>query len=153
MLRFWLIVAGMWVGWRGIDDVILADPPQRLRIDSSAVERWVFVDVGDRSAAEPWLNERLQREIRLLRRAIRLTDDQRAKLELAGRGDITRFFEDVASLTLQSRHLTSEEELQRLFKGSSNMRILLATSVHGRSSLFEKTMSSILDADQRSRLP
>ena len=59
------------------------------------IDRWIFGLDGDVDSARLLSESRLKSTDRLHRSTPPLTPDQRKKLELAGRGDIKRFFDQV----------------------------------------------------------
>jgi hypothetical protein len=91
----------------------------------------------------------LRLEIAFVHRASPLTDSQRSKLELAGVGDIERFFvrfEQVAS-HIQTGRVSPEDFLT----ARDQLRPLAAryeTGLHGRGSLFQKTIRTTLVPEQ-----
>jgi hypothetical protein len=58
-------------------------------------DRWLFDNELSEQARQEYLKAILDSRISAAARAHKLTDPQRAKLRLAGRGDIKRFFDDV----------------------------------------------------------
>jgi hypothetical protein len=94
---------------------------------------------------------RLREELDFVQRACELTDSQRLKLELAGRGDIHRFFEkfDQYTATLPSGTVSVDETkaLRRLlFPCAYGIRY--DAGLHGRSSMLRKSLRSTLDERQ-----
>ena len=68
----------------------------RLRFSDRQIDRWLFGLDGDVDSARLLSESRLKSRIDYIDRLCSLTPDQRKKLELAGRGDIKRFFDQVA---------------------------------------------------------
>jgi hypothetical protein len=66
-----------------------------LVLDRDNFDRWLFAHEQSERARQEHLNELLDAKIDLTAKAHTLTPSQRAKLRLAGRGDIKRFFDHV----------------------------------------------------------
>lgn len=79
-----------------------------------------------------------------------LSDAQRAKLELAGQGDIHRFFDDleVCLRTAPTGQITMER-WNEVWQELQPLQTRYAAGLHGPDSLFCKTIPSTLDDEQR----
>lgn len=79
-----------------------------------------------------------------------LTESQRAKLELAGRGDIHRFFDDFEGYlrTAPTGQITMQQ-WNDVWQGLQPLRTRYSAGLHGPGSLFRKTIPAALDAQQR----
>ena len=66
-------------------------------VQSENFDRWLFDDVRSESEHRRHLDEILQGKVEIACRKHKLTGSQRAKLRLAGTGDIKRFFDRVRS--------------------------------------------------------
>ncbi len=105
-------------------------------------------DVAARQHAE----QSLQVRIDFIGEAIQLTDAQRSKLELAGQGDIHRFFTDYQRV---KRSMTfggiPRDKWQQVWQKTQPLSARYTDGLHGPRSLLAKTVLSTLDADQRTR--
>jgi hypothetical protein len=130
-----------------------ARPPAGIQLNTAMVEpenfdRWLF---GEESAARPerHLDEILLTRVRDAAREYDLNERQRRKLQLAGRGDIKRFFDRV-----EDRRRGFETERQRFQTGLAALKRLNDLSEiyqkgpFGDGSLFAKTLRKIQD-DQK----
>lgn len=128
-----------------------AQPVMRFNLNTVVVEpenfdRWLFAD--ERSESEHWrhLDEILQAKVELACREHKLTDPQRAKLRLAGTGDIKRFFDQV-----EERRIAFEVERQSFrtgrlaLVGLAPLSQIYQEGAFGDGSLFSKTLSRIAD--------
>jgi hypothetical protein len=95
------------------------------------IGRWVFWN-GNASAARQELESQLAAQISDIDRACSLTDTERKKLQLAGRGDIKRFFD-------------------RIQQESNSPRISLGASLFHEDSLLVKSLRNTLTSDQFAR--
>jgi hypothetical protein len=131
------------------DDQPPARPVMPIRIESMALDRdnfdrWLFsLELSERARQEH-LKEILDAKIGLAASAHALTDRQRAKLRLAGRGDIKRFFDEV-----QKRRDLFEIDRKDFRTGLAALRRLDELSPiyregpFGAGSLFAKTLHKI----------
>ena len=125
--------------------------PIRLNLNSMVVERenfdhWLFSD--DRSDSQHWerLEKQLESQVDSARTEHTLTDRQCAKLRLAGKGDIKRFFDRVESSRLdfevqRQSFRTGHAALLRLESLSQNYR----EGPFGDGSLFAKNLRRMND--------
>jgi hypothetical protein len=128
-------------------------PPQpirRINLNSAVVQRdnfdlWLFDDATE-SARGRHLEQLLQARVDAAMRGRKLTRAQRAKLQLAGRGDIKRFFDQV-----EDRRREFETERRVYKNGLAALRRLepyrqvFQDGPFGDGSLFAKTLQRIDD--------
>jgi hypothetical protein len=141
------------------DDEPPAPPIRRININAAVVDRenfdrWLFAD--ERTQKERWrhLEEILDAKILLadLEPKLTLTVEQRAKLRVAGRGDIKRFFDQV-----EDRRREFEMDRQNFKNGLAALRRLDSLSrvyqagPFGDGSLFAKTLHRISDDQKAGR--
>jgi hypothetical protein len=126
-------------------------PVRRINLNSAVVRRenfdlWLFEGAGDEAARGRHLERLLQARVDAATREHRLTRAQRAKLRLAGRGDIKRFFDQVED---RRREFETARRVYR--NGLAALRSLepLTQVFHdgpfGDGSLFAKTLQRIND--------
>jgi hypothetical protein len=129
-------------------------PVMRFNLNTAVVERenfdrWLFADGRSESAHWRDLEDILQTKVDVVGQEHKLTDPQRAKLRLAGRGDIKRFFDQVESRRIDfevDRHSfrTGHAALLRL----EPLSHIYQEGAFGDGSLFAKTLRKI-DDDQK----
>lgn len=79
-----------------------------------------------------------------------LTAEQRAKLELAGRGDIERFFSDFESyLQTATVGQITMQQWNEVWQELQPLQVRYNAGLHGPRSLFRKTIPSTLSKEQR----
>src|SRR4051812_343244 len=116
------------------------EPPlQRVyTITDEQFDRVLFGARRDRDTARSLLESRLKSRIESLNRLYGITKDERKKLELAGRGDIKRFFDRVEETRKQLQLATTDR-----IQFSRAVEELHALSRHYESGIFhEESMSS-----------
>ncbi len=110
----------------------------------------VFGNQRSYAAARKYTDEALQIQIDFVASAVQLSDQQREKLELAGQGDIHRFFNEYERV---KRGMTfggiPRDEWQAVWRKTQPLSTKFAAGLHGPKSLFAKTVSSALDDHQR----
>jgi hypothetical protein len=114
------------------------------------VDQWIFGRFGGSGGARTKLDSSLKLRIEDLNRSCHISDLQKKKLLLAGRGDVKRFFDKI-------------EEVKRKFQNGQNdpnaniwqdiqpLQIELNTGLFGDDSIYKKTISKTLDGDQISQ--
>ena len=85
---------------------------------------------------------------------IQLTDAQKDKLKFACKGDVLRMMQEIAEIDVHTRNVKMEEigrnqdEMQRIWPIVMPARQRIEEGLHGKGSLFDKTLKSILNAEQ-----
>ena len=111
------------------------------------VDQWIFGRFGGSGGARNKLDSSLKLRIEDLDRSCHISELQKKKLLLAGRGDIKRFFDKI-------------EEVKRKFQSGQNdpnaniwqdiqpLQVELNTGLFGDDSIYKKTISRTLGGDQ-----
>jgi hypothetical protein len=129
-------------------------PPIRFNMMTAVVERqnfdrWLFADERSKGARQRHLDDIFRDKVEAAARAYHLTEPQQAKLRLAGRGDIKRFFDQVGD-----RRSVFEVDRQSFRTGLAALPRLDPLSQlyqdgpFGDGSLFAKTLHRI-NEDQK----
>jgi hypothetical protein len=127
----------------------LVRPPRHANITTLMLgrvnfDRWLFDDGGDEAVRQRHLDDLLRANVEALAGKYKLSEPQRAKLRLAGRGDIKRFFDNV-----EERRRDFETDRRDLQAGVAALHRLAPLSQlyrdgpFGDSSLFAKTLRKI----------
>lgn len=110
----------------------------------------VFGNQRSYAAARKYAEQALLVQIEFVENAVVLTEAQRSKLELAGHGDIHRFFNDYERV---KRGMTfggiPRDEWQAVWQRTQPLATRYKAGLHGSKSLFAKTVASTLESDQR----
>ncbi len=133
------------------DDRQPAQPIRGFNIRTAVVEpenfdRWLFADERSEEERRRHLDDILLARIDAATRGHRLTDPQRAKLRIAGKGDIKRFFDQV-----EEKRSAFEINRRNVNAGLAALRRLDSLSEiyrrgpFGDGSLFAKTLQKIDD--------
>lgn len=120
-----------------------------ITISENQVEQWIFRTSNGNSTARERLQDALQTQINLVATSTGLNDEQRRRLEIAGKGDIARFYGTVELLKRKYPGGTlSQEKFNQMWTDIQPLTNRLSAGLHGRRSLFEKVLPVILDESQ-----
>lgn len=130
---------------------------QSNEFNADMMSEWVL---GKRSPIRPPAqdqqssNDGLEQQMAALSRRIRLTKDQRTRLELAGRVDFARFWEDYDALSREFAACPKRAaDLTPLIERGDALQQRYRTGLYGKGSLFDKTLSGVLSAEQQAAMP
>jgi hypothetical protein len=128
-------------------------PParQRVRISARQFDRLLFGNEGDSESARRIIEARLKSRIGFVDQLCGITRDQRKKLELAGRGDIKRFFDRVEKLREQILDAADIDRLRGLIVEAQELGKVFRQQLFADESIFAKTLRVTLDREQSAR--
>jgi hypothetical protein len=131
-----------------------AEPPPDVRQvwTEEQIERLVFRPYGNATGARQVLESLMATKIANIDHACSLTDAQREKLVLAGRGDIKRFFdryEQVMRKTKVMEH--NEQELRKILQDVRPLQFTLQVGLFHEDSLLVKSLRNTLTREQSAR--
>ena len=113
-------------------------------------DSWVFQNFPTAQAARAKLDQMLALHTEDVDRGCRLTDTQKKKLQLAGRGDIKRFFEEVDVVRKKFLLIRKDQnKVNEIWQDISPLQISFMAGLHGDRSLFHKTLQNMLNGEQR----
>ena len=111
------------------------------------MDQWVFGRYGGSGGARNKLDASLLVRIVDLERACGITEAQKQKLRLAGRGDIKRFFDKVEALKRKFQ-LGQNDPNTNIWNEIQPLQVELNTGLFGDDSLYAKTIRRTLSPDQ-----
>ena len=118
----------------------------RINISERNVDSWIY---GNESRGRTWLEASLKQKIDQMARVCELSDLQKHKLLLAGKGDIQRFETRVDDLKASVKlGAMPPEKYTELFQKTRPLQILVQQGLFGRTSLFQKTLTTLLRPEQ-----
>ncbi len=168
MVRFWvrLIVVALvlWAAWgRPVraqqDDEAEADFNPKVRaaqepvaqlvpqVNNDQVDNWIFGRFGGATGARTKLDSALTLKIDELERLCGLSEGQKKKLLLAGKGDIKRFFNKVEDLKRKAGSGQNGMN-QNIWQDLQPLQAELNTGLFGEESLYTKMVRRTLNDDQ-----
>jgi hypothetical protein len=144
-------------------DAGMPRPPVQVRLSIVNFDEAVFGPASgttfDPAVKRQLLTALLARKVSDVERVCELTADQRKKLELAGRGDLYRLFEQIEDLRLRCQAVCEHDQEQNAMTlllewGKSVLREIqplkaaLGTGPFGERSLFAKTLAGMISPGQ-----
>jgi hypothetical protein len=114
------------------------------------VDQWIFGRFGGSGGARTKLDSTLKLRIEDLDRACQISDLQKKKLLLAGRGDIKRFFDKIEDVKRKFQNGQNDPNAN-IWQDIQPLQVELNTGLFGDDSIFKKTIKRTLDGDQISR--
>jgi hypothetical protein len=111
------------------------------------MDQWVFGRYGGSGGARNKLDSSLLVRIQDLERACGITEAQKKKLRLAGRGDIKRFFDKVEGLKRKFQQGQNDPNTN-IWQEIQPLQVELNTGLFGDDSLYAKTIRRTLSPDQ-----
>ena len=140
-----------------VDDVQLApQPAQMFEISGAQFDSWVFgnnarpVRAGaTQEGPNALIESQLALRVDEIDRTCKVRPDQRAKLLLAGRGDVKRFMERVDAKRKQFEEVRKDQnKFGMFFQELQPLRLAFSGGLFGEGSLLEKTLRRTLDEEQ-----
>ena len=114
------------------------------------VDQWIFGRLGGSGGARTKLDSSLKLRIEDLDRKCHISDLQKKKLLLAGRGDIKRFFDKIEDVKRKFQNGQNDPNAN-IWQDIQPLQIELNTGLFGDDSIYKKTISKTLDGDQISQ--
>jgi len=114
-------------------------------------EQWVFNRMGGAGIARNRLKAALELHIDEINRFCGMTEPQKRKLQLAGQGDIKRFFDRVDEA--KRRYLlVMNDQNHNIWEDVQPLQNALNVGIFGDESIFAKTVKTTLDSEQAAML-
>jgi len=134
------------------DDIIEDDAPpvavDRVMWTDENFDQWVF---GGRNipSIRSRLDSLLALKIEDANRVCKLTEDQKKKLTLAGKGDLKHFFDQVAEKKRRFQLLKNDQNrINEIFQEIQPLQLVLNSGPYDDGSIFAKTIPKTLDESQ-----
>jgi hypothetical protein len=115
-------------------------------------DQWVFQNQGNAQNGRRRIEQMLTLQTEEIDRSCGLSDAQKKKLQLAGRGDIKRFFDRVEDARKIFQAVKNDQnKFQEIWQHIQPLQTELSAGLFGESSIFRKTIRKTLTADQAAR--
>src|SRR5262245_30585105 len=112
-------------------------------------DQWLYQDLQNSAGARGRLDSQLQMRLDDLVASCGLSDAQRQKLHLAGRGDIKRFFDRIDELRRRFQTMkTDQNRIGEIMQAMQPLQMQLRSGIFDEASLFAKALRSTLTSDQ-----
>jgi hypothetical protein len=135
-----------------VEDAVVVQAQPVFMVNDQNFDQWIFGNVGGADRVRSRLVSLLTLKVEDVDRACRLSETQKEKLELAGRGDIKRFFDRVDEKRrkfVNVRH--DQNQFQEIIQEIQPLQQSVQGEPFGDGSLFGKTLKKTLSGDQAAR--
>jgi hypothetical protein len=127
-----------------IHNAIVAQMPNLEQVD-----QWVFGRFGGSGGARTRLDSSLELRLEDLSRTCGISDGQKKKLKLAGRGDIKRFFDRVEEV--KRRFQAQNDPNANIWPELQPLQVEINAGLFGDNSIYAKAIRNTLSDDQAAR--
>jgi len=130
-----------------------ANGANRFVLNEANFDQWVFGNASPKNlSTEERFKALLAVNIADVERSCPLSESQKRKLLLAGRGDIKRFTDRVADARAVFHRLNNDQNgINAIFQETQPLAALLANGLFGVDSLYTKTLATTLEPEQAAR--
>ncbi len=134
-------------------DAQLAQPQvANFEIQENQFDSWIFQNFPTAAAARKKLDQMLSLQMDDVDRACQLTESQKKKLLLAGRGDMVQFYEQVE--VVRKKFLLVRRDQQKfneIWQDISPLQVKFQAGLFGDDSFYHKTLRNMLKGEQLSK--
>ena len=132
------------------DEPVVVQGQVQWEMQENQFESWVFQNFPTVQAARTKLDQMLVLHAEDVDRGCSLTESQKKKLQLAGRGDIKKFFEEVEVVRKKFLLIRKDQnKINEIWQDIQPLQTKFMSGLHGDKSLFHKTLINMLNAEQR----
>lgn len=133
------------------------EQPLRLVVNDSSCDQLLFGKGHTQVSARTRLVARIRQDIQAIDKICKLTKDQQKKLELAGRRDTDRLFEQAAAFREKLKRLYDEDDVKKglldptiveLSNDTAPLRHAVTSESFEGESFFAKTLNAVLTDEQ-----
>ena len=125
---------------------------QNFEMPENQFDSWVFQNLQTVAAARKKLEQMLTMQLDDVDQTCQLTPSQRKKLQLAGRGDMLLFFEQVE--IVRKKFLLVRKDQQKfneIWQDISPLQVRFQAGLFGDESFYQKTLRNMLKGEQLSK--
>ena len=140
---------------------VIAPPPQQDNQRGNAVfaanqniNAWLFQRHGNEKRAREFLDQQLTLAIFSIDRDVKLNEEQREKLKLAGAGDIALFFAEVEKIRdeFDDQAMNDGNQINNVWRRIQPLQQRMRASLFGANSVFARVSDGMLEKGQREKL-
>ena len=147
------VMAGPWA-WGQDDDepvenAVVQAPQFAFTLSDQQFDMWAFGNRGNAESVRSMFDGLLSRKTLSVNRLCGLTRAQSKKLELAGRGDVKRYFDRFEEK--REKHLGTihdQDAFNEAIRDINSLQSALDIGLFGDGSLFEKTLATVVSEKQ-----
>jgi len=131
-----------------VEVIVQAQPA----VSDEQFDQWVFQQHGSAAGARESLNSQLALQAEHVDRACELTDAQKKKLQLAGRGDIKRFFDSYEEIKKKFQSLKHDrQKVNQIWQDIQPLQSTMKAGLFHLDSFLYKSLRNTLTDDQFTR--
>lgn len=122
---------------------------QARQITDVQLDGWIFQQQRDPQGARQHLEAQLKFQVERLTKTYGLSEDQQRRIQLAGSGDIERFFNRVLAAHEELTAMEADRaDINKALQLAAPLQQELSAGLLGEDSLFAKNLPATLDAEQ-----
>jgi hypothetical protein len=126
--------------------------PARPAWTDEMFDQWIFQQDRDAAGARKRLDWFLEARVEDIDRACSLTDEQKKKLQLAGRGDVKHFFDRYEVVKHKFQLVKNDEQkMQQIWQDISPLQTSLQAGLFHEDSLMAKSLHNVLTGAQSAK--
>ncbi len=117
-------------------------------LPEETLDQWIFGSGNDARTGRQTLEHKLTAQVAEVQQLCSLSEEQTAKLQLAGMGDIKHFFNRADKIKRRLAKITDENAVGMAFQEIQPLQQELARGIFRETSLFDKVLRRLLDREQ-----
>jgi hypothetical protein len=134
-----------------VEDVPAVDVQQQFVVADENFDQWVFGGRGNASVIRKRFDSQLILQVDEIERMCGISEVQKKKLHLAGRGDIKRLFDQVEELRKKFQLVKNDQnKFNEFWQDVQPFQVVFSQGAFGPGSFFEKTLKNTLSSEQSS---
>jgi len=126
-----------------------AEPQQQFMVADENFDQWVFGGRGTAAVIRKRFDSQLMLQVEEIERTCGISELQKKKLQLAGRGDIKRLFDRVEVLRKKFQLVKNDQnKFNEFWQDVQPFQVVFNQGAFGVGSFFNKTLKNTLTSDQ-----
>jgi len=132
-----------------VEDIPQAEVQQQFVVADENFDQWVFGGRGNAAAIRKRFDSQLVLQVEELERMCGISEVQKKKLHLAGRGDIKRLFDQVEELRKKFQLVKNDQnKFNEFWQDVQPFQVVFSQGAFGPGSFFDKTLKNTLSSEQ-----
>ena len=132
-----------------VEDAPPVEPQQQFVVADENFDQWVFGGRGNAANIRKRFDSQLTLQVEELERMCGLSETQKKKLQLAGRGDIKRLFDQVEERRKKFQLVKNDQnKFNEFWQDVQPFQVVFSQGAFGPGSFFNKTLKNTLTSEQ-----
>ena len=132
-----------------VEDIPPAQPQQQFMVADENFDQWVFGGRGTSAVIRKRIDSQLILHVEEIERTCGISESQKKKLQLAGRGDIKRLFDRVEELRKKFQLVKNDQnKFNQFWQDVQPFQLVFNQGSFGPGSFFSKTLKTTLTSEQ-----